>query len=109
MLARIHNPSISFSDNELFVKNTKMIVSSLDNSHNMILSAACQALAELGRSGPLPLADTDNAEDTNTKLYVVTKLLAMVKSGKTSMKVRERAAMAAGSLCLGDANFPHRR
>lgn len=109
MLAKLNVTGASVANNDMFVKNTKMIVTSLDNSHNLILSAACQAIAELGRSGPLPLSDTDNAEDPDTKLYVVTKLLGMVKSGKTSMKVRERAAMAAGSLCLGDNNFPHRR
>jgi len=36
-------------------------------------------------------------------------LLALVKSGKSSMRVRERAALAAGSFCLGDTKFPHRR
>ena len=32
-----------------------------------------------------------------------------MKSGKTNIRVRERAALAAGSLCLGDRDFPHRR
>ena len=40
---------------DIYVKITKMMVSSLDNSHNLIISAACLSLAELGRSGPLPL------------------------------------------------------
>ena len=34
---------------DIYVKITKMMVGSLDNSHNMIISAACLALAELGR------------------------------------------------------------
>ena len=75
----------------------------------IIISAACRALAELGRSGPLPLEagevkETKDAGEINedkemkevngeteaashTKLHLVTKLLALVKSGKTSMKV----------------------
>merc|ERR1719234_81144 len=90
------------------------MVSSLDNSHNLIISAACLALAELGRSGPLPLEagevkETEDKAEADTKLGLVTKLLALVKSGKTSMKVREKAALAAGSLCLGDRQFPFRR
>ena len=99
---------------DIYVKITKMMVSSLDNSHNLIISAACLALAELGRSGPLPLEagevkETEDKAEADTKLGLVTKLMALVKSGKTSMKVREKAALAAGSLCLGDKQFPFRR
>ena len=86
-----------------------MIVQFLEHSHNMIVSAACLALAELGKCGPLPLEDkTEDDKDTNNKLALVNKLLAMVKSNNTNMKIRERAALAAGSLCLGDNKFPHR-
>ena len=110
LLARMKNPEEKFQEWGSFVKTTKMMMTNLDNSHNMILSAACLALAELGKSGPLPLQDQSEVEDDpNTKLFLVNKLLALVKSGKNNMKVRERAALAAGSLCLGDKNFPHRR
>ena len=97
---------------DLYAKITRMIVKNLDNSHNMLLSAACLALAELGRCGPLALAAEGGAGEEagpGTTLHTVTKLLALVKSGKTSMKVREKAALAAGSLCLGDKDFPYRR
>ena len=36
-------------------------------------------------------------------------LLALVKSSKTNFRLRERAALAVGSLCLEDGKFPHRR
>ena len=86
---------------DIYVKITKMMVGSLDNSHNMIISAACLALAELGRynktgfvystqvctlsrSGPLPLeaGEVKDKPEADTKLALVTRLLALVKSGK---------------------------
>ena len=67
-------------------------------------------IAELGRCRPLPLPDSCEGDSSEqSKLSLVTKLLALVKSNKTSMRVRERAVLAAGPLCLGDTKFPHRR
>ena len=114
LLARLSEAQDKMASADIYVKITKMMVSSLDNSHNLIISAACLSLAELGRSGPLPLEagevkETEDKAEADTKLGLVTKLLALVKSGKTSMKVREKAALAAGSLCLGDKQFPFRR
>ena len=58
---------------------------------------------------PLPLPDSGPETSPDNKLGLVTKLLGLVKSNKSAMRVRERAATAVGSLCLGDAKFPHRR
>ena len=44
-----------------------------------------------------------------SNLSLLQRLLALVKSSKTNIRLRERAALAAGSLCLGDGKFPHRR
>ena len=41
--------------------------------------------------------------------FMFNYLLALVKSSKTNIRLRERAALAAGSLCLGDGKFLHRR
>ena len=110
LLARMSDPRAEFSAHAQYVSTTKMIVSFLDHSHNMIISAACLALAELGKCGPLPLQDSGEEDtDTNNKLGLINKLLGFVKSNNTNMKIRERAALAAGSLCLGDTKFPHRR
>ena len=104
LLARM---SGEMTDWSLYTETVRLIISQLDHSNTLILSAACLALAELARCGPLPLPDQDQAGDT--KLSLITRLLGLVKSGKTNMRVRERAALAAGSLCLGDRKFPHRR
>ena len=41
--------------------------------------------------------------------FMFNYLLALVKSSKTNIRLRERAALATCSLCLGDGKFPHRR
>ena len=46
--------------------------------------------------------EAEEKADADTMLGLVTKLLALVKSGKTSVKVRKKEALAAGSLCPGD-------
>ena len=58
---------------DIYMKITKMMVSSLDNSHNLIISAACLSLAELGRSGPLPL-ETGEVKEAEDKAEADTKL-----------------------------------
>ena len=110
LLARIKDPKQQFSDWRIYKEGCQLLIQQLDSTQNLLLGSGCLAIAELGRCGPLPLPDScedDSAEQS--KLSLVTKLLALVKSNKTPMRVRERAAMAAGSLCLGDTNFPHRR
>ena len=44
-----------------------------------------------------------------SKLDLVRKLLSMVKGGKIPMRVRERAALALGKMCVGDQGFRHCR
>ena len=101
------------TDWSLYTETVRLILGQLDHPNTLILSAACLALAELARCGPLPLPDQakdqDQDQKEDTKLSLIQRLLGLVKSGKTNMRVRERAALAAGSLCLGDRNFPHRR
>ena len=55
-------------------------------STNMLMSAACLALGELGRNGPLPLPN----EGPNSKQSLFKRLLEIVKSSKTSIKIKER-------------------
>ena len=45
----------------------------------------------------------------DNKLSLLLCLLALVKSSQTNIRLRERAALAVGSLCLEDGKFPHRR
>ena len=69
----------------------------LDSSHPMTLNAACWAVGEMGRCGPLlDVADPAVATAAPVSDRAVGKLLDVVGDAKTSGKIRERAAMAAG-------------
>uniref|UniRef100_I3JQE4 Ecm29 proteasome adaptor and scaffold n=3 Tax=Oreochromis niloticus TaxID=8128 RepID=I3JQE4_ORENI len=96
----------SQEDDELAAMATKTIGSFLDNSSAMLAIAACTALGEIGRNGPLLIP----AEGEGlTKLSVVENLLARIPSGKESTKMKERAIMTLGYLPVGDEDFPHQK
>jgi len=106
---RIKEPKKSFNEWKVYKEASELVISHLDNSHNLMIGASCLALAELCRCGPLPIPDSGPITESKNKAGLVAKLLAMVKNGKMAMRVRERAALAAGNLCLGEPGFPHRR
>lgn len=81
--------------------STELVLAQLDSGNGLLMAGACLALAELGRATALPLSD-------DKKLGLVDTLLTIMKNGKVNMRVRERAALALGVLCIGDATFPHR-
>jgi proteasome component ECM29 len=93
--------------------SAELIVAQLNSSHSLMMGAACTAIAELGRCGPLPLKDGGGDEeedgDLGSKYGLCKKLLAMVKSGKVPMRVREKAALALGQLSIGEDGFKHSR
>lgn len=68
--------------------------------HAMILSAACVAVGEMGRCGPL--LDTGDSR-------AVDKLLNIVGDAKINGRIREKAALAAGYLSLGEFEYPRRK
>ena len=93
----------------------------------------CLALGEIGRSCSLPLPDgkdeekkkengqdkeekdtgkketDDNESKILTKLSLVNSLVSMVKTSNETNKIKERAAMCLGDICVGDKDFPHRQ
>ena len=87
---------------------TNLIIEQLDHSNQLMQGMACLSVGELGRCAPLPLENLGNEDDLGNKLSLVKKLLSMIRSAKISTKVRERAAIAAGLLCIGDKLLPHR-
>ncbi|TRY72263.1 hypothetical protein TCAL_11939 [Tigriopus californicus] len=95
----------------IYASSVQLILAQLGtNSHTLMTISACTALIELGRCGPLPLEDEGNeGKDIKSKLAVVKRLLTILKTGKNSMRVRERAALALGFLCVGDPRFPYQR
>ena len=94
------DPKQQFSDWRIYKDSCQLLIQQLDSPRNLLLGSGCLAIAELGRCGPLPLPDScDGDSSEQSKLSLVTKLLSLVKSNKTSMKVRVRAALAAG-ICI---------
>ncbi|KAM6972070.1 proteasome adapter and scaffold protein ECM29 [Aplochiton taeniatus] len=93
-------------DEELIAVATKTIGLFLDNSSPLLAVAACTALGEIGRNGPLLI----HAEGEGfTKLSTVENLLARIPSGKETTKMKERAIQTLGYLPVGDGDFPHQK
>lgn len=96
----------SQEDDELIAMAIKTIGSFLDSSSAMLTVAACTALGEIGRNGPLLIP----AEGEGfTKLSTVENLLARIPSGKESTKMKERSIQTLGYLPVGDGDFPHQK
>ena len=51
---------------ESYKSATQLILGQLDSPNPLLTGAACSAIGELGRSGPLPLSDTDGEEAMET-------------------------------------------
>ena len=87
-------------DWRIYKDSCQLLIQQLDSPQNLLLGSECLAIDELGRCGPLPLPDNGDSDSSEqSKLSLVTKLLSLVKSNKTSMKVRVRAALATG-ICI---------
>ena len=84
----------------------QMIVGLLSHNQPLLASAACLAIGEMGRCGPLT-ENGGNEDDLRDKL--VSELLRLMKTEKVSMKLRERAALSSGLICVGDQDFPDRK
>ncbi|KAM8773100.1 proteasome adapter and scaffold protein ECM29 [Acanthopagrus schlegelii] len=96
----------SQEDDELVAMATKTIGSFLDSSSALLAVAACTALGEIGRNGPLLIPAEG---DGFTKLSAVENLLARIPSGKESTKMKERSIQTLGYLPVGDGDFPHQK
>lgn len=53
--------------------------------------------------------DNEGNEKTITKLSLVNTLIGMIKTSNETNKTKEKAAACLGDICVGDADFPHRR
>lgn len=82
---------------------TSLVIDFLfDSTHPMTLNAACWSVGEMGRCGPLLDATGDSSR-------ALEKLLSVVNDAKTNSKIREKAALAAGYLSLGQLEYPRRK
>ncbi|EMP30775.1 Proteasome-associated protein ECM29 like protein [Chelonia mydas] len=91
---------------QLIKTTTETIGSFLDSTSPLLAVAACTALGEIGRNGPLPIP----SEGTGfTKLHLVESLLTRIPSGKETNKMKERAIQTLGYFPVGDGDFPHQK
>ncbi|XP_039766600.1 proteasome adapter and scaffold protein ECM29 isoform X2 [Ornithorhynchus anatinus] len=91
---------------QLIQSTTETIGSFLDSSTPLLVVAACTALGEIGRNGPLPIPDEGSGF---TKLHLVESLLTRIPSSKETNKMKERAIQTLGYFPVGDGDFPHQK
>ncbi|XP_069674508.1 proteasome adapter and scaffold protein ECM29 isoform X2 [Periplaneta americana] len=104
----MHLPSFT-----VYREGVNAIVCHLNHQHALLVLASCIAIGEVARCAalPLPNGSSGSTEDKSSeiwKLDLVKKLLEIMNNGKLTTKVKERAAKAAGFLCVGE-EFPHSR
>uniref|UniRef100_A0A8C3CD18 Ecm29 proteasome adaptor and scaffold n=1 Tax=Cairina moschata TaxID=8855 RepID=A0A8C3CD18_CAIMO len=100
------NTAVMPEQEELIKLTTETIGSFLDSTSPFLVVAACTALGEIGRNGPLPIP----SEGTGfTKLQLVESLLARIPSSKETNKMKERAIQTLGYFPVGDEDFPHQK
>ncbi|XP_029470526.1 proteasome adapter and scaffold protein ECM29 isoform X2 [Rhinatrema bivittatum] len=100
------NTAMKPEQEKLIQTSTETIGSFLDGSSALLAIAACTALGEIGRNGPLPIPSDGTGF---TKLHLVEHLLARIPSGKETNKMKERAIQTLGSFAVGDGDFPHQK
>uniref|UniRef100_A0A8C5KUG8 Ecm29 proteasome adaptor and scaffold n=1 Tax=Jaculus jaculus TaxID=51337 RepID=A0A8C5KUG8_JACJA len=91
---------------ELIQNATEAIGSFLDSTSPILAIAACTALGEIGRNGPLPIRSDGSGF---TKLHLVESLLSRIPSSKETNKMKERAIQTLGYFPVGDGDFPHQK
>ncbi|KAK4875583.1 hypothetical protein RN001_012005 [Aquatica leii] len=108
---------LDFTNNDLFKSCVENIVSFLTNSNPLIVSAASEAIGQIGKSMALPLDNGKAAKNGSpdakrpangkiTKMDVTNQLLQNMNNNKLSSKIRERSAKSLGLICVGEI-FPH--
>ncbi|GAB1288538.1 Proteasome adapter and scaffold protein ECM29 [Apodemus speciosus] len=91
---------------EIIRSATETIGSFLDSTSPLLAIAACTALGEIGRNGPLPIPSEGSGF---TKLRLVESLLNRIPSSKETNKMKERAIQTLGYFPVGDGVFPHQK
>ncbi|XP_067172253.1 proteasome adapter and scaffold protein ECM29 isoform X5 [Apteryx mantelli] len=100
------NTAVMPEQEQLIKSTTETIGSFLGSTSPFLVVAACTALGEIGRNGPLPIP----SEGTGfTKLQLVESLLARIPSSKETNKMKERAIQTLGYFPVGDEDFPHQK
>ncbi|XP_071510669.1 uncharacterized protein [Diadema antillarum] len=115
-------------EGNVYRRATEAIVVKLESDDPTIVKAACTAVAEIGRSGPIPLSkggknnskgspksSVDSVESRNgtssaTKLSVVQRLGEILNADSMPfLEVKKEASLALAHLTVGEAEFPYRK
>ncbi|XP_043224262.1 proteasome adapter and scaffold protein ECM29-like [Amphibalanus amphitrite] len=95
---------------EVVIQLTADLLAHLESSQPALQAACLSSVSELGRTGPLPVAAGPADQRSPPSLhYVVTTLLKTATSKKLPSKMRERAIVACGLVCVGDPGLAFRR
>ncbi|XP_061192483.1 proteasome adapter and scaffold protein ECM29-like [Saccostrea echinata] len=105
---------MSSSITTVVVDTIKQLVSIIESATELnvtLVSSACLALGEISRNMSLPMPPGEENEDKGeiTKLSILNMLLKLIKSSSQNNKVKERAALTMGQMCVGDELFPFRK
>ncbi|XP_063962414.1 uncharacterized protein LOC129272132 isoform X2 [Lytechinus pictus] len=110
----------------IYRRATEAIVSKLNSSSPTIVKAACTAIAEIGRNGPIPLPKggktngrstkgssesvrSKNGANGPTKLSLVQRLSDLFTKDSVLyvLELKKEAASALAHLMVGEAEFPY--
>lgn len=97
--------------------NSIILVSFLNHQNPILVSAASNAIGQLGKCTSLPVDNGKTskngspdakrpANDKITKIGIVNQLLENMNNIKHTSKVRERSAKSLGLICVGES-FPY--
>lgn len=89
---------------DLYINVVRMICNFLHNNSILLLDAAIQSIGILGKTCELPLSN-EGKEEPNKK-EIVEILFSVLNNVKLNTKIKEKAALSLGYLCVGE-NFPH--
>ncbi|XP_012280899.1 proteasome-associated protein ECM29 homolog isoform X2 [Orussus abietinus] len=87
-----------------YLEAVKTLYAFLTDSSMLLVSAATEGIGNIGKAFALPIPSEDDKE--LNKKAVVDTLFLILTNVKTSGKVKEKAALALGCLCVGE-EFPH--
>ncbi|XP_015601340.2 proteasome adapter and scaffold protein ECM29 [Cephus cinctus] len=87
-----------------YIDTVKTIYTFLTDNTNLLVNAASQGIGTISKAFALPLPAEDKQEP-NKKALVET-LFNILTNSKMNTKVKEKAALSLGFLCVGE-DFPH--
>ncbi|XP_076224219.1 proteasome adapter and scaffold protein ECM29 isoform X2 [Nomia melanderi] len=89
---------------ETYINIVKLIYTFLHNNTLLLMEAAIQSIGILGKTCSLPIPDMNGSEPN--KKAIVEGLFSVLTNVKLNAKIKEKAALSLGYLCVGES-FPH--